>query len=58
MIAAGVAGSAGGGATVLAGVASLILGPLFVRVWCELIIILFRVYDRLVEIRDNTGPKA
>lgn len=57
MIAAGVAGSRGGGAMVLSGVASLILGPLFVRVWCELVIILFRVHDRLGEIRDNTSPK-
>ena len=56
MITVGVSGR-GTGAAVLAGVASLILGPLFVRVWCELIIILFRVHDRLGEIRDNTSPK-
>ncbi len=57
MIAAGIAGSRGGGAMVLSGIASLILGPLFVRIWCELIIVLFRVHDRLGEIRDNTSPK-
>ena len=32
---------------------TLVLGPLFVRVWCELIILLFRIYDTLQEIRDQ-----
>ena len=57
MIAVGVAGDRGGGAPVLMGIASLILGPLFVRIYCELLIILFRIHDRLTEISNNTGSK-
>ena len=57
MIAAGVAGSRGGGAMVLTGLLTLILGPLFVRIYCELLIIMFRIHDRLTEISNNTGPK-
>ena len=36
-----------GGWAVLFGFISLILGSLLVRVWCELIILLFRIYDSL-----------
>jgi hypothetical protein len=32
---------------------TIIAGPLLVRVWCELIILLFRIYDTLQEIKDQ-----
>lgn len=56
-IIAGVGNHYGGGSQVLGGVLVLILGPLAVRVNCELLIIIFRIHDRLVDIRDNTSSK-
>lgn len=44
----------GGGAQVLAGLLVLLLGPLFVRVWCELLISLFHMNETLTEIKNNT----
>lgn len=32
----------------------LVLGPVLVRIHCEVIIIFFRIYDVLQEIRQNT----
>jgi hypothetical protein len=39
---------------VLFGLLALILGPLVVRIYCEMLIVLFRMRDLLAEIRDNT----
>ena len=46
---------AGGGMRVLAGVLLMILGPLFVRVECEILILAFKIYDSLKEIAKNTS---
>ena len=54
---AGAASNYGGGAQVLGGLFMMILGPLMVRIYCELLIIMFRIHDRLVDIRDNTSSK-
>lgn len=51
-------GSAAGGMTVLMGVLTWILGPIFVRVYCELLILLFRIYDELVAIRTQSTGSA
>jgi len=32
----------------------IVLGPIFVRVYCEIILVLFRINDRLGQISDNT----
>ena len=41
------------------GVALLFIGPLLVRVYCETLILVFRVYEVLVEIRDGkTGESS
>ncbi len=37
----------------ITGLVLIFLGPLFVRMYCELIILMFRVYDVLIEIRDK-----
>ncbi len=37
----------------ITGLVLIFLGPLMIRIWCELIILLFRVYDVLCEIRDK-----
>lgn len=47
----------GGGGQVLAGVLFLLLGPLFVRVWCEVMMVLFRIHETLTEIKKNTEQR-
>ena len=39
------------------GVVYLILGPILWRVWCEIMILLFRISETLTDIRNNTRPK-
>jgi len=41
-----------------AGVITLIVGPVVVRVYCELIILLFRIYDTLQEIKEQRKPTS
>ena len=45
----------GGGIQVLGGVLLLFLGPLGVRIYCELLIVLFRMNETLTKIRNNTA---
>ncbi len=52
-IAAGLGVPEEGGYTILAGFAILLLGPLFLRVYCELLILFFRMNDTLTEIKNN-----
>jgi len=54
VISALVAFASGTAAGVLGGLFMLILGPVFARVYCEMIIVFFRMRDLLEEIRDNT----
>jgi hypothetical protein len=44
----------GGGMRAVGGLMTMILGPIVVRIYCELIILLFRIYDTLNDIKDNT----
>ena len=53
MIISGVSSYWGGGLQVLSGLATLILGPLGVRVYCELLIIIFKINDSLSEIKEH-----
>jgi hypothetical protein len=52
--------TSGEGATAVLGLVYLVLGPLVVRVYCELVIVIFRIHSTLVEIRDTglTGGPA
>ncbi len=43
----------GGGANVLKGLVILILGPLGVRIYCEILIIFFRINETLTEIKHT-----
>jgi hypothetical protein len=45
-----------GGINILFGLIFLVVGPFIVRIYCELLIILFRIYDELVAIRTGTPP--
>jgi hypothetical protein len=41
------------GYSFLTGLVVLVIGPLVVRIYCELLILLFRIHDTLKEIRDR-----
>src|SRR5260221_13270506 len=43
-----------GGVAILGGLIFLIIGPFMARIYCELLIILFRIYDELGAIRTGT----
>ncbi|MHB1653248.1 MAG: DUF4282 domain-containing protein [Desulfitobacteriaceae bacterium] len=48
----------GGGGTVLLGLLIALLGPLFTRLQCELLIIIFKIHETLVEINTKLpAPK-
>ena len=40
-----------------AGLVVMILGPIILRLYCELLIVFFRMNDTLTEIRNNTMRK-
>jgi hypothetical protein len=42
-----------GGANIFVGLMMIVVGPLFIRIYCELLIVLFRIYDELVGIRTG-----
>ncbi|MFW6271215.1 MAG: DUF4282 domain-containing protein [Bacillota bacterium] len=48
MIIGGISSPYGGGFQVLMGLITLIIGPLFVRIQCELLIVIFKIYENLV----------
>ena len=48
----GVSGH-GGGAMVLAGLLVILLGPVVVRVYCEILIVIFSINDTLTEIKNK-----
>lgn len=43
-----------GGFAVILGLIWLVLGPVLVRVYCELLIVIFKIHESLVAIRRNT----
>lgn len=51
MMIAGCAANYGGGAQVFMGLVTLVVGPLLTRVYCELLILLFKIFDRLGDIQ-------
>ncbi len=48
---------AGGGTLVLYGLLTLLLGPLFWRIFCELLVVIFRINETLTEIKSAKGTK-
>jgi len=40
--------------TAISGLLCIVLGPIMVRIYCELIIVTFRILDMLVDIKKNT----
>lgn len=51
----GVAKRYGGGPLVLYGILLLVLGPIAVRIYCELLILFFRMNETLTEIKNKIG---
>ena len=43
-----------GGAGIATGLATIILGPLLARIYCEVVIVFFRINDHLRAIQHNT----
>lgn len=43
----------GGGVETVIGILTIIFGPLFIRVYCELLIILFKIHENLNAIRHQ-----
>jgi hypothetical protein len=41
---------------VMAGGVLLLLGPILLRVGCEILLVVFFIYDTLMEIKRNTAP--
>jgi hypothetical protein len=49
----------GGGAQILIGLLLLVGGPIVVRIYCELLILLFRMNETLTDIKNAlAGPKV
>ena len=46
-------GDYGGGLAVLGGLATIIFGPIVVRIYCELLILFFRMNETLTDISNN-----
>jgi len=47
----------GGGAQFLGGLLVIVLGPVVVRIYCELLILFFRMNETLTEIKDALKKK-
>lgn len=53
-IISGATSNFGGGAQVLIGLVTIVLGPLVVRIYCELLIVLFKMHESLNKIANNS----
>jgi Domain of unknown function (DUF4282) len=58
VVIAGLVSMLRGGAYILSGLLTIIIGPLIARIYCELIIVMFRIYDELVAIRTGQPPSG
>ena len=45
--------SYGGGLALLTGLLTMILGPIGIRIWCELMIVIFKIHESLQVIRER-----
>ena len=51
----GLSSSYGGGAQVFIGLLTMAIGPLVARIYCELLILFFRMNETLTDIRNLVG---
>ncbi|MCK5848378.1 MAG: DUF4282 domain-containing protein [Caldisericia bacterium] len=47
-------GRSGAFMSILGGLLIIVLGPILARVYCELIIVIFKIHESLVDIKNNT----
>lgn len=52
LIVSGLGSNYGGGFQVFIGLITIVLGPVMVRVYCELLILFFKIFDRLGEVKS------
>jgi membrane protease subunit (stomatin/prohibitin family) len=52
-IVSGAGSRYGGGSQILSGFMLIILGPVGVRIYCELLIVIFKINDSLTDIRNH-----
>jgi len=57
MVVAGFNQPYGGGQTIFVGLLWVVLGPVAVRLYCELVIVLFKINENLQEMRDNSSAQ-
>ena len=54
MIISGIGSRYGGGIQVLCGLLTIVIGPFLVRIWCEIMIVIFEIHKNLVEINRRS----
>lgn len=54
----GLTGGPQGRAPIASGFVTILVGPIFVRIACELLILFFRMNDTLTDIRNNTSQRS
>ena len=42
-----------GGITVLVGILTMVIGPVLVRLWCEVVLLFFRMNESLTDIKNS-----
>jgi hypothetical protein len=55
LIISGAGSRYGGGAQVVMGLIVLVLGPLFTRIYCELLIVIFKIHESLISINNKVN---
>jgi hypothetical protein len=50
---AGIGSSFGGGLQVISGLLTMVFGPVLIRIYCELLIVFFKVQETLQEIKNK-----
>lgn len=53
----GITGSSGGAFKMFLGLIILIMGPIAVRIYSEMLIVIFKIQSTLIEIRDQRSDK-
>lgn len=48
----GAIAKSGGWIQIVIGIVCLFLGPIFIRIYCEMLIVFFKVQESLIQIRD------
>lgn len=55
MIGSGFISDSGGFLQIIPGVLSLFIGPIIIRIYCEMLIVVFKMQEALVHIRDASA---